>query len=46
MKIETRKVIKLSGITIVVTVVTSASTHLTTRFLTREVLEVPILHTL
>ena len=36
MKIETRKVMKLSGIAIAATAVASATAYLTTRLLTRE----------
>ena len=39
MKIETRKVMKLSGIAIAATAVASATAYLTTRLLTREALD-------
>ena len=39
MKIETRKVMKLSGIAIAATTVASATAYLTTRLLTREALD-------
>lgn len=39
MKIETRKVMKLSGIAITATAVASATAYLTTRLLTREALD-------